>query len=85
MARFNSTRFSVRRILATFFTKYVNKAVMEAALSKMSMVFQEGRSPIAPHIMGQVPAVPTSTAVAAKLLTGRAEKMRYYHADRNKS
>ena len=35
------------------FTKYVNKTTMEAALAKMGMVFQEGRSPIAPAIMGQ--------------------------------
>ena len=35
------------------FTKYVDKTTMEAALVKMGMVFQEGRSPIAPAIMGQ--------------------------------
>ena len=35
------------------FTKYVDKTTMEAALAKSGMVFQEGRSPIAPAIMGQ--------------------------------
>ena len=35
------------------FTKYVDKATMESALEKMSLKFQNGRSAIAPAIMGK--------------------------------
>ena len=35
------------------FTKYVDKATMEKALGKMSLVFMDGRSAIAPQIMGR--------------------------------
>ena len=56
--KIRSGRVELHTVLGTenpgdMFTRYVNKAVMEAALSKMSMVFQEGSPPIAPHIMGK--------------------------------
>ena len=51
-------QIEIHKILGTenpgdVFTKYVNKNVMEAALKKMNLAFKEGRSPIAPAIMGQ--------------------------------
>ena len=45
---------------ADVLTKYVDKKTMEAALAKLSLEFQEGRSQIAPNIMG------TSTAPEVK-------------------
>ena len=38
---------------ADVFTKYVDKTPMEAAMSKLSLVFESGRSAIAPEIMGK--------------------------------
>ena len=51
-------QIEIHKILGTenpgdIFTKYVNKNTMEAALKKMNLAFKEGRSPIAPAIMGQ--------------------------------
>ena len=37
---------------ADILTKYVDKASMEKALMKLNLVFKEGRSPMAPAIMG---------------------------------
>ena len=37
---------------ADILTKYVDKASMEKALKKLNLVFKEGRSPMAPAIMG---------------------------------
>ena len=41
-------------------TKYVDKSTMENALQKLSMSFEEGRSAIAPQIMGKSKAEPSS-------------------------
>ena len=45
---------------ADVLTKYVDKKTMEAALTKLSLEFQEGRSQIAPNIMGTSAAPETS-------------------------
>ena len=37
---------------AEILTKYVDNASMEKALKKLNLVFKEGRSPMAPAIMG---------------------------------
>ena len=43
---------------ADVFTKYADKATMEGALPKMSLYFKDGRSAIAPAIMGRAPENP---------------------------
>ena len=44
---------------ADIFTKYVTKDTMERALLKMSLHFKDGRSAIAPEIMGRISKDPS--------------------------
>ena len=52
---------------ADVLTKYVDKKTMEAALTKLSLEFQEGRSQIAPNVMGTSAAPQAENSVSQAL------------------
>ena len=59
---------------ADVLTKYVDKKTMEAALAKLSLEFQEGRSQIAPNIMGTSAAPQAENSVSQALPGAKPKK-----------